>query len=1810
MENLKKNFKLILSTVLLFVFGLMSNRTDAQQKGRVMPPTFLVKEAQALPAQAHVKMPVNFSISELMEEDEFNATHGVVRPRIAKVIPADLTVENSGAWSELPDGRRVWRVAIEAANAKALLLSYDEFYLPAGSQLFIYSADKKHVLDCCDNTSNPRGKEYSSPPVAGDKAVIEYVEPLVPTGDKARLRITGIGYGYNNIEVVETPEADVPEAGLNPGGTGNEYTCHVNIACPEGNGWREEAGTSVCFMNTLIDGAWSVCSATLINNTLNDKTPYIITAWHCGADWDYTALISDADFLKWQFYFFYQTSNCAGTATGHYDNMKLRIGAEVIANTGGYSDGLLLKLVQPIPDEWIESGEIYFAGWDRRQIAPTSGVGISHPNGNPKKISTYTSPATLTGNANYGFQDGSGVVMANGMWQAPFVRTASGFGRSEGGASGSGLFNQNKLLVGTLTGATNTKPSCTSNNPFNVRYGALHAHWDRVGNSPERQMKTWLDPCGGGTAEYCPPYPDFIDMAAIPFDFNADKTNLYALESASFTVKDITCGEPSFSIDSLKWEFESGAPAESTDEQPVIAYETPTGSPFDVKLTIYSKDLVNGNDTVFEITKANYITVTVKGTPAMPAANVAAVEFVESATKLVEDNGYQRRLNGGAWSNTAVASSGSSSTYAKVAVGGTFSGIANTSWTRTNYANSANAGYSGYGYGATTANNDSYFYAFSDYDQRLVSVRMYNRTAYNFSSVTSAKLKFKFKNLPYTDYWDGLAIQYSNTSATGTWTTIKTVEQITTTTPTSGTAGWIDVEVDLPNLTNSYYIGFMSMGDDCEGGGGGDGMGIDNIEIVDMDMNEVPHVILWEGDNVDFYDLSTGVPVLYNYEFEGGSPATSTSDAPIINVHYDTEGLYDVSQIVRNTLGADTMLRDDYVTVTKRILKTDTAIVVADCNNEIDAHITLTANKDWIATYPAWITVNPSSGTVAAQGTPEDFDIHITVPAQTKYVGKIDDILFRTDDYMATAKVNVKQASAAPTGTTALRQDADNAVISWDEPNCFIHEKSTSKCVVTDAGNGNFEEFPQEWTVFTEGDGDGWLWNYPDEANSNSGAGSVIAFSYDEITGDSYYADNWLVTPKLKISEDYRTLTYYVRALDTDPDYIDSYEVHLSTASEITSVADFDVELKALAAAEGIGNYKKISIDLSEYAEQEVYIAFRHFCYDKWGLLIDDVSGLEVASCLAENETESMKPASMQTSLKRMLSINKAKISYRKNTRNKTERQANRKERPQFRNDANSSVQALKIDNKANMQENALQSVNTPMAAAVSGIDDLKKCGNYTSAVSFANMGFNIDGFKVAVRFNESDIVDYSCSELKAITIGIYSPLNIELFVQRGDNVIYTQSVTSTQINSGYTPTTITLTSPVSLAGEGDLYIGYITPNYPSTGIFPYGVDDGPYVDGGAEIFFAGQWLSGSDFLNLNENFHITGHTELEGAIGSYNLYRQRKVNNIPAGEPELIAQDLDTAYYADKNIENGGEYCYWVTFKSKGMESCINDTSCVFIPYQQQIEPIADIEKIYGDDDIKLDKVGTDDIIISSSAEDEDYFAGRTIPVKLEVVSGSSITLTGSENDYTAEIVEAGITRLRATQEGIASVDADTLLPADTVEFNIKINKKALKVKANDATRQEGEANPDFTLDYDSFISGENENNLDVIPTASCSAGVLSPIGQYEIVVNVGNDKNYDMIPVSGILYVTRVENRINAFTPHESDDINDLFMSGYRMKVFNRSGVLIYETHNKSEIAQGWNGRFQNNGQLVNPGVYYYILYDDNGTVIRKGSVNVIKK
>ena len=78
----------------------------------------------------------------------------------------------------------------------------------------------------------------------------------------------------------------------------------------------------------------------------------------------------------------------------------------------------------------------------------------------------------------------------------------------------------------------------------------------------------------------------------------------------------------------------------------------------------------------------------------------------------------------------------------------------------------------------------------------------------------------------------------------------------------------------------------------------------------------------------------------------------------------------------------------------------------------------------------------------------------------------------------------------------------------------------------------------------------------------------------------------------------------------------------------------------------------------------------------------------------------------------------------------------------------------------------------------------------------------------------------------------------------------------------------------------------------------------------------------------------------------------------------------------------------------------------------------------------------------------------------------------------------------------------------------------------------------------------------------------------------NLKNENGCDSIVVTELSFI----NVPNTITPN-GDGRNDLFMKGWRVQIFNRNGIQLYDG------SDGWNGYYNN--KPVSKDTYFYVLY-----------------
>ncbi|HEX4886470.1 MAG TPA: GEVED domain-containing protein [Luteibaculaceae bacterium] len=400
----------------------------------------------------------------IAQEDAINEKNGRAW-RMAVAIKAGLNPSNSGNWVDLGRGEKLWMLRIESKNAKALGVYYDRFYLPKGSTLFLYNDDRTQVLGAYTADNNPIDlPNFANEMVAGDAVTLEYFQPAY-VKENPIIQIGEIAYAYRGFQ--ELTEWKVNESD----------PCQVNVNCSEGTNWQNHK-RSVAKIVLKQGVSFFLCSGAVVNNTAQDGKPYFLTAEHCGET------SSTADYNQWVFHFNYEASGCANPTSAPASQtltgcVKRSSSADGGGNTG--SDFKLLEFSTAIPSTY----NVYYAGWNRNNVGAPSGVSIHHPSGDIKKISTYTSTLTSTS---------WGGSVANTHWRVVWSATANGHGVTEGGSSGSPIFDNNGRIVGTLTGGASY---CTATSSPD-QYGKFSYSWASNGTTADRRLSNWLDPANTG----------------------------------------------------------------------------------------------------------------------------------------------------------------------------------------------------------------------------------------------------------------------------------------------------------------------------------------------------------------------------------------------------------------------------------------------------------------------------------------------------------------------------------------------------------------------------------------------------------------------------------------------------------------------------------------------------------------------------------------------------------------------------------------------------------------------------------------------------------------------------------------------------------------------------------------------------------------------------------------------------------------------------------------------------------------------------------------------------------------------------------------------------------------------------------------------------------------------------------------------------------------------------------------------------------------------------------------------------------------
>jgi hypothetical protein len=349
----------------------------------------------------------------LLQED---AQSPATCKRLRISLGRDLLIgPDDGRWTTIPGVGQLWTAEIVSQNALGIRIHFTQMNLPRGALLFVYSPTLPGFVNGPYQGVGPVGDgQFWAAVVEGERARIELFIPDAgaPAKPVAAFRIDRIQHLYRD-PLAAAPATDADQGVTLGSGCHNDVTCY--------SAWTN-VSHSVARIDYVDGGNGFLCTGQLLNPQNGDLTPYFLTANHC--------INNNAAAQSIQFYWFYQTSTCNGSAPSLGSVPKSLVGT-LLSNSATSDYSLIME-------EGALPCGVFWNGWTSEAIPNgEASAGVHHPGGQPTKISfgtraTADNSFCSSGNPN-------------------FMRENWSDGITEGGSSGSGIYRtSDQRLYGQL----------------------------------------------------------------------------------------------------------------------------------------------------------------------------------------------------------------------------------------------------------------------------------------------------------------------------------------------------------------------------------------------------------------------------------------------------------------------------------------------------------------------------------------------------------------------------------------------------------------------------------------------------------------------------------------------------------------------------------------------------------------------------------------------------------------------------------------------------------------------------------------------------------------------------------------------------------------------------------------------------------------------------------------------------------------------------------------------------------------------------------------------------------------------------------------------------------------------------------------------------------------------------------------------------------------------------------------------------------------------------------------------------------------
>jgi len=402
--------------------------------------------------------------------------------RFAVEVAKRFAMTTDGEWTA-SGSMRTWTYSVRVPTAVSLSFHASRLTLPPSAVLTV-SGSRAQVFY---RAADVRRSELWGRPLVGDTLRFSISVPAADVGTVA-LEVDGLQAGYRGLGGLPNhPHYTqlVQQSAGSPSACQENYSCDATTA----NGAPARAVVAILIGNKF------QCTGTLLNDTANDLTPYILTARHCQAG---TLGGGDPQAASSVAVYWDAVTPCGSTLGSIYDGTALaQFGATTVVEQ---QDAWLIRL-----DAAPVATDAYWAGWDATGGTFAGGYSIHHALGFNKQYVSWYGQALLRNIS---------AATLNIGYASTFWGLVNQLGSVGAGASGGAVFDSNDRLVGSATLASlqsgpNSAGVCPLNPPpapasstIVADYTAFSAVFastaDTTSSTPNATLRSVLDPGATG----------------------------------------------------------------------------------------------------------------------------------------------------------------------------------------------------------------------------------------------------------------------------------------------------------------------------------------------------------------------------------------------------------------------------------------------------------------------------------------------------------------------------------------------------------------------------------------------------------------------------------------------------------------------------------------------------------------------------------------------------------------------------------------------------------------------------------------------------------------------------------------------------------------------------------------------------------------------------------------------------------------------------------------------------------------------------------------------------------------------------------------------------------------------------------------------------------------------------------------------------------------------------------------------------------------------------------------------------------------